>query len=156
MSSVADIAPLLAYLKVQGDLLPSAPPGWTGADITRRTKDEVHECIRWRMWPRRTRVTGGWTCARGTRMRLDGRLSGPSMRQHGGQNDRGGIRPVVLVAAMTRLPASAAVLLLADSGIHVTPATLRQWRARGHLSKGAGYDPVELLELMERRGKVAA
>lgn len=57
---------------------------------------------------------------------------------------------------MTRLPAAAAVLLLADSDIHVTPATLRQWKARGHLSKGDGYDPVELLELMRQRGRVAA
>lgn len=46
MSHATDIAPLLAYLKVQGDLLEPVPPGWTGADITRRTHDEVHECIR--------------------------------------------------------------------------------------------------------------
>lgn len=52
---------------------------------------------------------------------------------------------------MTRIPAAAALLLLAGSGIVVSPATLRQWRARGYLSAGRGYHPVELLALVERR-----
>lgn len=60
---------------------------------------------------------------------------------------------------MTRIPAAAALLLLSGSGITVSPATLRQWKARGCqgvcLSKGRGYDPGELLALMQRRGMVA-
>lgn len=61
---------------------------------------------------------------------------------------------------MTRLSAAQAVSLLHDSGILVKAATLRQWKARGCqgvcLSKGRGYDPGELLALMQRRGMVAA
>lgn len=57
---------------------------------------------------------------------------------------------------MTRIPAAAALLLLAGSGIVVSPATLRSWKLRKHLSAGRGYDPGELLALAQRRGMVAA
>lgn len=57
---------------------------------------------------------------------------------------------------MTRVPAALAVLLLAGSGVLVKPATLRQWRARGHLSKGDGYDPAEILHYLQARGTVTA
>lgn len=36
---------LLLWLRVQGSVLPPAPEGWTGADINRRTQDEVHDCL---------------------------------------------------------------------------------------------------------------
>lgn len=52
---------------------------------------------------------------------------------------------------MTRVPAAAALLLLSGSGIVISPATLRQWKRRGHLSDGRGYDPRELLAHVERR-----
>lgn len=48
-----DIAPLLAFLKVNGDLLPLVADDWTGEHITRRTQDEVHQCVR---CPKRAQV----------------------------------------------------------------------------------------------------
>jgi hypothetical protein len=57
---------------------------------------------------------------------------------------------------VTRVPAALAVLLLAGSGVLVKPATLRQWRSRGHLSKGDGYDPAEILRYLQARGMVTA
>lgn len=57
---------------------------------------------------------------------------------------------------MTRVPAALAVLLLAGSGVPVRPATLRQWKTRGHLSKGDGYDVAEILEYATARGLVTA
>lgn len=57
---------------------------------------------------------------------------------------------------MSRVPAALAVLLLAGSGVLVKPATLRQWKQRGHLSKGDGYDPAEILAYAKSRGLVTA
>ena len=57
---------------------------------------------------------------------------------------------------MTRVPAALAVLLLAGSGVLVKPATLRQWKARGHLSSGKDYDPAEILAYLQARGMVTA
>lgn len=59
---------------------------------------------------------------------------------------------------MTRVPAAVAVLLLAleavDKGrpdLVVKPATLRQWKRRGHLSDGTGYDLREIKTYVETR-----
>jgi hypothetical protein len=42
----SDVAVLLAWLKVEGDVLEAVRDGWTGADITHRTMDQVHPCLR--------------------------------------------------------------------------------------------------------------
>lgn len=52
---------------------------------------------------------------------------------------------------MTRLPAAAVLLLLRQSGIKISAATLRSWRARGHIGPGPGYDVIEIMRYVERR-----
>jgi hypothetical protein len=62
------------------------------------------------------------------------------------------------VAAVTaRIPASLALLLLRQSGITVSPATLRSWVHRGHLSRAAGgYCVSEIRLYIESRDTRAA
>jgi hypothetical protein len=55
---------------------------------------------------------------------------------------------------VTRVPAALAVLLLAGSGILVKPATLCQWRKRGHIGPGPGYDLDEIVTYIDRRGRL--
>lgn len=59
---------------------------------------------------------------------------------------------------MTRLPAALAVLLLhqeadrtGDERYRVKVCTLRQWKRRGHLSRGRDYDPHEIVHYLDRR-----
>lgn len=40
------IVAMLGWLKIEGDVLQAVRPGWTGADLNRRTQDEVHDCLR--------------------------------------------------------------------------------------------------------------
>lgn len=53
--------------------------------------------------------------------------------------------------SMTRLPTAAVLLLLRQSGIKISAATLRSWRARGHIGPGPGYDVIEILRYIERK-----
>lgn len=56
---------------------------------------------------------------------------------------------------MTRVPAHLALLMLRQSGIHLTPATLRKWVQRGHLTRGlGGYDPLEIKNYVDRRSEL--
>lgn len=58
---------------------------------------------------------------------------------------------------MRRVPASLALLALAQSGYHVKPGTLRAWVARGHLTRGrGGYDLAELLAYVEDRERAGS
>ncbi|MCP2169192.1 hypothetical protein [Goodfellowiella coeruleoviolacea] len=50
-----------------------------------------------------------------------------------------------------RVSASDAVTALKQSGHAVTPAALRLWRFRGHLSPGPGYDLVEIARYLAKR-----
>lgn len=34
---------------------------------------------------------------------------------------------------------------------NIRPDTLRQWKARGHITRGRGYDLIELTAYLERR-----
>jgi len=53
---------------------------------------------------------------------------------------------------MTRVPVSVALLMLAQSGYHLTPAALRQWVRRGHITRGkGGYCVREIVAYMDRR-----
>jgi hypothetical protein len=57
---------------------------------------------------------------------------------------------------MTRASAATVALVLAREAVDVKAATLRQWRARGHLSQGRGYDLIEILAYIDKRGEKAA
>lgn len=64
---------------------------------------------------------------------------------------------------MTRVPATLALLLLhqeadrtGDQRYRIKPATLRQWKRRGHLSRGPGYHPREIVDYLDRRSVVVA
>lgn len=64
---------------------------------------------------------------------------------------------------MTRVPAALATLLLAREAaarqrpeLAVQRATLRQWRARGHISPGPGYDLAEIVRYIQNRPAKAA
>lgn len=51
-----------------------------------------------------------------------------------------------------RIPASLAILLLRQSGIEISPATLRSWVHRGHLTRAAGgYCVTEIRTYLESR-----
>lgn len=51
-----------------------------------------------------------------------------------------------------RIPASLALLLLRQSGITVSPATLRSWVHRGHLTRSdGGYCVTEIRKYLEAR-----
>lgn len=53
---------------------------------------------------------------------------------------------------MTRVPAHLVLTLLRQSGITLSPATLRSWVRRGHITRGeGGYDPQEILDYLDRR-----
>lgn len=56
-----------------------------------------------------------------------------------------------------RIPASLALLLLRQSGIAVSPATLRSWVHRGHLTRAeGGYCVTEIRRYIESRDTRAA
>lgn len=64
---------------------------------------------------------------------------------------------------MTRAPASLVIHLLAQEAVDkgrpelvIKAATLRQWKARKHLSAGRGYDLTEILTYIEKRTERAA
>lgn len=51
-----------------------------------------------------------------------------------------------------RLSAREVIQALAHHGFTVpTAATLRDWKRRGHLSSGRGYDPGEIIDLLRGR-----
>lgn len=53
---------------------------------------------------------------------------------------------------MTRVPASLVLTLLHQSGHHLTPAALRKWVQRGHITRGSGgYDLREILAYLDQR-----
>lgn len=53
---------------------------------------------------------------------------------------------------MTRVPAELALLALRQSGYTLSPATLRSWVHRGHISRGpGGYCIGEIREYIDRR-----
>lgn len=54
---------------------------------------------------------------------------------------------------MKRVPASLALLALRQSGHHIAPVTLRQWVARGHITRGpGGYCLQEIVDYLDSRG----
>lgn len=60
---------------------------------------------------------------------------------------------------VTRLPAALVVLLLHREAaaknrpeLAVTTAALWQWRRRGHIGPGPGYDLDEIMEYLKKRG----
>lgn len=58
---------------------------------------------------------------------------------------------------MTRVPAHLVLVLLRQSGIHISPATLRSWVRRGHITRGpGGYDLREILNYLDRRSELDA
>lgn len=64
---------------------------------------------------------------------------------------------------MTRLPARLVVLLLAREAaarnrpeLAVTTAALWQWRHRGHIGPGPGYDMAEVIAYLDRRAELDA
>lgn len=58
---------------------------------------------------------------------------------------------------MARVPASLALLTLRQSGITLSPATLRKWVERRHITRGpGGYDLREILDYLDRRARVVA
>ena len=63
---------------------------------------------------------------------------------------------------MTRLPARAVILLLHQEAakgrpeLAITVATLWQWRRRGHIGPGPGYDLDEIVAYLESRKARAA
>lgn len=55
------------------------------------------------------------------------------------------------------MPASLALLALHQSGHDLTPATLRSWVKRGHITRGdGGYDLREILAYLDRRTRPVA
>lgn len=50
-----------------------------------------------------------------------------------------------------RLTARQAVAAMTKLGFDVSAAALRQWRHRGHIGPGPGYDPDEIAEYLRRR-----
>lgn len=51
-----------------------------------------------------------------------------------------------------RVPAELALLALHQSGYTIKPVTLRQWVARGHITRSPnGYDLAEILTYLDRR-----
>lgn len=53
---------------------------------------------------------------------------------------------------MRRVPASLAILALHQSGYLIKPGTLRQWVARGHITRAsAGYDLEEIVAYLDSR-----
>lgn len=57
---------------------------------------------------------------------------------------------------MTRVPASLALLMLRKGGYELSPATLRKWVQRGHITRGpGGYDLREIVAYLDRRAGVA-
>jgi hypothetical protein len=53
---------------------------------------------------------------------------------------------------MKRVPASLALLALHQSGHVITPAALRNWVYRGHVTRGpGGYDLEEIVAYLDRR-----
>lgn len=53
---------------------------------------------------------------------------------------------------MKRVPASLALLALRQSGHHIAPVTLRQWVARGHITRGSGgYCLEEIVAYLDSR-----
>jgi hypothetical protein len=56
------------------------------------------------------------------------------------------------VWTMNRVPASIALIALKQSGHHIKPGTLRQWVARGHITRGpGGYDLEEIVDYLDSR-----
>jgi len=60
----------------------------------------------------------------------------------------------------SRVPAALAIQWLAAEAVRsgrpelvLKPATLRQWRARGHLSEGRGYVPLEIYNYITSRDR---
>jgi hypothetical protein len=52
----------------------------------------------------------------------------------------------------SRVPASLALLALSQSGIVLSPTTLRTWVHRGHITRGkGGYCLTEIRLYLERR-----
>ena len=51
-----------------------------------------------------------------------------------------------------RVPASLALLALRQSGHPIKAGTLRQWVARGHITRGpGGYDLIEITGYLDNR-----
>lgn len=61
------------------------------------------------------------------------------------------------MAAVTRVPASLALLALRQSGYTLSPATLRSWVHRGRITRGpGGYCIGEIREYIDKREARAA
>ena len=50
-----------------------------------------------------------------------------------------------------RLSSRAAVAAMRNLGFEVSAAALRQWRSRGHIGPGPGYDEDEIAAYLHRR-----
>lgn len=52
---------------------------------------------------------------------------------------------------MKRVPVELVILMLAQDGITVNARQLRNWKLRGRISRGEGYDLLEIAEYLARR-----
>lgn len=52
---------------------------------------------------------------------------------------------------MKRVPAELVILMLAQDGIQVNARQLRNWKLRGRISRGEGYDLQEIVDYLDRR-----
>lgn len=53
---------------------------------------------------------------------------------------------------MKRVPVDLVILMLAQDGIQVNSRQLRNWKLRGRISRGEGYDLQEIVGYLDARG----
>ena len=54
---------------------------------------------------------------------------------------------------MYRLSAAQTIAALRHLGFELQPTTLWQWKYRGHITPGRGYDPTEIAAYLHRRAR---
>lgn len=54
---------------------------------------------------------------------------------------------------MQRLSAAETIAALRHLGFQLQPTTLWQWKYRGHLTPGRGYDPAEIADYLHTRAR---
>lgn len=53
---------------------------------------------------------------------------------------------------MKRVPVDLVILMLSQDGIKVNARQLRNWKLRGRISRGEGYDLLEVAKYLHARG----